>query len=387
MQVLDGRGAALGESTTPRTGAPESVSLVRLLAVPLRHRRSITRWSLALGLGLTAGVLVRAREYKSTAAFFPQGGRLTSALSGVAAQFGLGLPAQGDASRSPQFYVDLLHSRDILARIVERPFGVSGKVGRAPAGPSATLVAVFTKEGRSAAWRRDEAIRKLDDRMRVQVAEKTGVVTVSVTTPDAGLSQQVVAQLLAEVSRFNLETRRTQATAERQFAERRLADARGDLRRAEDRLRVFLEGNRELSFSPGLQTERGRLVDAISQQRQLVVTLTQSYEQARLDEVRDTPVITVMDAPQRPARAEPRRLPVWTALGVLLGAILGLVIAYAREYLRAVRRGDAEGYAQFEALRSAAARDFRSPVALLVGGNGAARSGPPPADGGLRDEP
>ena len=363
MHVLEGRSVAStsGDLTATPANSPGAVSLVRLLNVPLRHRRTIIRWSLALGLALAAVVLARPREFRSSAAFFPQGSRVSGALSGVAAQFGLGLPATGDPSRSPQFYAVLLHSRDIMARVVEHRFTISGR------GPTATLVRIFTDDDRAPAWRRDEAMRKLDGRMRVQVDDKTGTVTLSVVTPDAGLSQQVVQQLLAEVSRFNLATRRTQAGAERQFAEQRLAEARAGLRRAEDRLRTFLEANRELGFSPALQTERGRLTDAISEQRQLVAGLTQSYEQARLDEVRDTPVITVMDAPERAARPEPRRLVVWAALGLLLGALAGLALAYAREYLRAVRRGDAEGYAQFEALRTAAVRDLRSPVGLLIG--------------------
>jgi uncharacterized protein involved in exopolysaccharide biosynthesis len=376
MQVFEGRSVAPA-TTSPTVTSPEpfgAVSLVRLLNVPLRHRRTIVRWSLALGLVSAVVAVVRPREFKSAAAFFPQGKGISSTLSGVAAQFGLGLPTQGDASRSPQFYVDLLRSRAVLSRVVEHPFAVAGPVGYAAGGPTVTLVDVFAKDDRTLAWRRDEAIRKLDKRMRVQVTDKTGVVTVSVTTQDAGLSQQVVQQLLAQVSLFNLETRRTQAGAERQFAERRLAEARSDLRRAENQLRTFLEANRELNFAPALQTERGRIADAISEQRQLVSSLTQSYEQARLDEVRDTPVITVMDAPERAARPEPQRLTVWTALGLLLGALVGLAVAYTREYLRAVRRGDAEGYAQFEALRTAAARDLRSPAALLIG-NGARRDG------------
>jgi uncharacterized protein involved in exopolysaccharide biosynthesis len=350
-------------AVAPATGP---VSLVRLLAVPLRHRRTIARWALAVGVAFAALALVRPRLYQSSASFLPQGSRTGSSFAGVAAQFGIALPTGGEGVRSPGFYADLVRSRSILARLVDKRYTATVD-GRTRA---VTLVELYGNPGHAPALRRDAAIRRLREQLATELADKTGVVTVAAVTRDPGLSQQIVQHVLSELARFNLETRQSQAKAERQFAEARLADARAELRRAEDRLQAFLEGNRDLTFSPRLQTERGRLLEATSVQRQLVTSLTQAYEQARLDEVRDTPVITVMDAPERAARPEPRRLAVLTLLGLLAGTVVGAVVGYVREYLAAVRREDIDGSAQFDALRVATVQDIRSPVAGLLLGRG-----------------
>jgi uncharacterized protein involved in exopolysaccharide biosynthesis len=362
----DARGLAVTAGEFAVTPAAGPVSLVRLLAVPLRHRRTIARWALAAGIALAVLTLVRPRLYRSSASFLPQGSRTGNNFAGVAAQFGIALPTGGDGVRSPGFYADLVRSRSILGQLVDKRY-TAAVDGRRQA---VTLVELYGNPGNPAPLRRDEAIRRLREQLATELADKTGVVTVSAVTRDAGLSQQIVQQALAEVSRFNLETRQSQAKAERQFAEARLREARAELRRAEDRLQLFLEGNRELTFSPRLQTERGRLLEATAVQRQLVTSLTQAYEQARLDEVRDTPVITVMDTPERAARPEPRRLAVLTLLGLITGAAIGVIVGYVREYLAAVRREDADGSAQFDALRSAAVQDIRSPVAGLLLGRG-----------------
>lgn len=367
MSALDSHDRSSSRETStsfrPAVGG-DSVSLIRLLNVPLRHRTPILRWTLAvatLGAGTAA---LRSREYRSSAAFIPQGNRLPGNLAGLAAQFGVAVPTGGEATRSPQFYAELLRSHDLLGGLVANKFDLG------PARRGVTLVDLygvprfslpFTRP-RTAEERRERAIREIADRVHTEVSEKTGVVSFSVVTLAPALSRDVAAQLLEAVSRFNQDTRRSQAGAERRFAERRLAEARADLRRAEGRLLTFLVSNREFDAAPSLQLDRSRLNDDVSTQRQLVLTLTQSYEQARLEEVRDTPVVTVMDAPEIPVRPESRRVAVWAALGAALGLLAGIAIAYVREYMRLVRDDDSEGYAQFQALRGELARDLRAPL-------------------------
>lgn len=60
----------------------------------------------------------------------------------------------------------------------------------------------------------------------------------------------------------------------------------------------------------------------------------QSFMQARIAEVRDTPVITVLQQPYFPPRHDPRRQVLSAALGLVLGGILGIVMALLVEGVR-----------------------------------------------------
>jgi uncharacterized protein involved in exopolysaccharide biosynthesis len=71
-------------------------------------------------------------------------------------------------------------------------------------------------------------------------------------------------------------------------------------------------------------------------QQQLVTGLVQQYEDARIREVRDTPVITVIERPAIAVRADPRRgvLTVAAALSLSLLLAIGWVLVRDAIYRR-----------------------------------------------------
>jgi uncharacterized protein involved in exopolysaccharide biosynthesis len=215
------------------------------------------------------------------------------------------------------------------------------------------------------ALRRVETIERLAKDVDVDVNSGTNVVSLEVRSRDPELSRQMSERLLALVNQFNQQTRKSRAAAEREFTERRRAEVRADLRAAEDQLQVFLQRNRVYAQSPQLAFERERLIREISQQSQLYSTVSQAYEQAKIEEVRDTPVITILEAPDVPARPDPRRLVRNLALGIVLGGMVGIAIAFARFFGEQLRARNAAEYATFTALRRATVRDLTRPIWLL----------------------
>ena len=93
-------------SRAPWDPEPEtSDSLLPLATTLLRARRLLVRLAIAgLILGVLTG-LIQKRTYSSHAAFTPQSRRASANLAGLAAQFGIAVPA-GDASQSPAFFSD-----------------------------------------------------------------------------------------------------------------------------------------------------------------------------------------------------------------------------------------------------------------------------------------
>jgi uncharacterized protein involved in exopolysaccharide biosynthesis len=235
---------------------------------------------------------------------------------------------------SPAFYQELLASREILQRVADRSYSVEGM------GPS-PLVDLLEVEADTEALRVEEAIEVLrDDLVSVTTGRETGVVTVAVTTEWPELSRALGERLLAEVQVFNLETRRSQAAAERAFVEALVDSARLALNSAEDSMQEFLQANRRFEDSPELSFQRDRLQREITRQQQVYTGVLQAFDEARIAEVRDTPVITVLQSPYLPPGPDDKSLLLAVALGLVLGGMGGIVLAFLVEAVRRPAPGD-----------------------------------------------
>jgi len=301
-----------------------------------------------------------ARTYTSSSSFIVQSRRQPSTISGLAAQFGLSLPT-ADPSQSPAFYEDLLHSRELLAAVVDSTFVV--RTGQRES--RAALTELLHVRGRSPALRREAAIIRLGHLISTSTDAKTGVVHLSAKFKQPELAEQVNRLLLSLLNRFNLITRQSQASAERAFTERRLEEVRGDLNRAEDVLRAFNQQNRDIRNSPELSLQQDRLNREVLLRQQVYSTLAQAYEQAKIEEVRDTPALTVLQTPETPVKPNSRYVVLFVLAALMLGGILGLLLAMAREALGDAKRIGGVELEEFEQLRRATLEDLRHPLRAL----------------------
>ena len=322
--------AAAGAADSHSGGELTLVALFRFL---MRHRRAILATGLVCGALVTGVGLTRSRTYTSTARFMPQTSENSlSRLAGLAASFGVSVPGTEQGS-SPAFYAELLKSRDVLRETALTRYAFATK-GDSMHG---TLVELFRERAPSPALRRDMAARDLLKSIDVTVGHETGTIDLKVSSAWPELSQQIAARMIQLVSDFNLHRRQTKAGAERRFVEARLAESRDSLRTAEGRLQAFLQRNRVYQNSPQLLFEHDRLDRDVNMQQQLYTTLAQSYEAARIDEVRNTPVITVMEAPDLPAKPNARLALLKGLLAGIVGLGLGAFFVALREALGGFR--------------------------------------------------
>jgi uncharacterized protein involved in exopolysaccharide biosynthesis len=343
-----------GSEHSPASSAPEEHSLLELLSVLLRYRWMLVCIPLALGALLALTAFLKPVSYTSTASLIPEapasnsGGR----LAGLAAQFGMGVGGGSSTTDSPDFYVWLLSSRGILTELLASEFSYV-EDGESVKG---RLIDLLPVDENSPARREEAAIRELRDRIRSGRSFETGVVTVSVTMPSPHLATQIAQRLLDLTAEFNVRTRQSRAGSERTFAGERAAEAATALRAAEDGLQGFLQVNRQFERSPGLVFQRERLQREVVMRQEVYTSLLQSYEQARIDEVRDTPVLTVVDAPQTPAIRDPRGTAMRALLGLGFGAMVAVALALLLDYLRRSRELGRPEYREFTALRQTAFR-------------------------------
>ncbi|MDZ4257991.1 MAG: GNVR domain-containing protein [Gemmatimonadales bacterium] len=294
----------------------DGVSLLWLAAVLLRRRRFI---AIVTGVGIVLSLaiaLLRPTTYTTTFTFLPQAqqDQNRAGLASLAGQFGLNLGSLGGTEQSPQLYADLLVTRGVLSPIATGSFHVDhDESSQMP------LSAFLKVRGDDSAVVIDETLQSLrEDVISTSVASRTtGVVTVRVRTKSRYVSLGIADRLLIGLNNFNLITRQSQAREERRFTEARLAEAQVELRTAEDKLQRFLENNRQFNSSAALQFQQDRLQRDVQLQQQVVASLAQQYEENRIREVRDTPVITVIDTPILAARPDAR----FRALIILLGAV------------------------------------------------------------------
>ncbi len=341
----------------PVSKEDKEISLLALVSVLLRWRRTIVVLVLASGAAGLATGLLTTRVYRSSATFLPQVSEGSpSGLALVASQFGIRVPSGG--GWGPPVYVELLRSRALLEPIALDTVVVAEQGGRRVA-----VMDLLHVEGSTDAQRADRAVRALGGIAKSREVRALGAVEVAVTTRWPSVSLALADRLVRGVSEFNIETRKSQAAAERQFVEAQAGEAERALREAEDRLQSFLQRNRVIS-SPQLQFEYDRLQRQVAFRQQVYTVLVQNREEARIREVRDTPVITVLETPHLPLVSEPRRSVLRGVVGGLFGGMLGTLIAFLAQAISGAQReqnGDAREF--FRLVSEATPRFLRRWVA------------------------
>jgi uncharacterized protein involved in exopolysaccharide biosynthesis len=282
-------------------------------------------------IGLIDGLLTR-RTFASSATFIPQDADAgLSGLALAASQFNVKLPAMGGAW-GPAVYVELLQSPVLLEPIATDTLTVP-ELGN----QRITLIDLLKVRGASRAERLERAEIALRNLITARELRSLNAVELTVRTHWPSVSATIARQLVDGVNKFNVSSRRTQASAEREFIEQRVEVAAAALRAAEDRLATFLQQNR-VTGSPELTLERDRLQRGVNLQQQLYTTLLQSREEARAREVRDTPVITVLEAPLTPVLPESRRTLLKAVLGMLGFGLLGVLFAVVSDSIGRTRK-------------------------------------------------
>ena len=177
--------------------------------------------------------------------------------------------------------------------------------------------------------------------------------------PYAAAARDVLQLLLDRLADFNLHTRQTSAGERRKFIEGRVATSEEQLRTAEEALRSFYERNRQWQSSPQLRYEEQQLNRQVAVQQELYLNLRREYETARIEEVNNTPVLTIIDHPAVPGRrSRPRRtitVILVTIVVAILASALALMLQHHRDLLAS---GDPE-YLHFHQRMSAVLKPFQ----------------------------
>jgi tyrosine-protein kinase Etk/Wzc len=344
----------------PRRVRDGDISLFELLTPLIRRWRLIAGMALAGALLAAAVLLLQRPVYTGETTFTPETSSSSSlsgslgglaGLAGLAGQFGGLLPTS--SSVSPDFFAKVLHSREILRPTLQTEFP---DPAAARPGARLPLLDILEVTGKTLEQRLQKGARLLEKLTEAVIDRRTGIVTLSVEMPSRELAAAVANRMVELLNRFNLERRQSQSREERRFSGDRLAAAERELRTAEQAHLAFLQRNRAYSESPLLTFEASRLSREVQVKQEVFLTLTKSYEQARIAEVRDTPVLTVIDSAIPPVmRTRPRRI-LGTIVGGLLAGMLGIALAYAIDFRKKARSETRPDYRELQEAWSEARR-------------------------------
>jgi uncharacterized protein involved in exopolysaccharide biosynthesis len=316
-------------------------------------------------LGLLSGFyagyqsLTSPRYFTTDAGFMAQGGRGQSQLSELAQQFGLGGGGDGaGAGQSAAFYMDLLESRSILAAVGNRDYSMRTDSGVL----TGNIIKIYGIRAKNPAIQKARMIDALKGQVEEAANARTGVITIKVHARTPEMAVQIARNILEEVNTFNLNRRQAQAGAERNFVEKRLGDTEMELRQAEENLQSFLTENREFRSSPSLQVEYDRLNRTVSMRQQLYNSLAQLYEQAKIEEVKDLPVITVVEPPETPIAPDAHGGLLKTLIGIIVGVAMGILIAFGGHLITLMTRNQqSDDFVEFARLSREAMDDLTHP--------------------------
>lgn len=326
----------------------------------------LKRWKLVVGFPAVATLaavvlsLMSAPTYTATASFVPEvegtGTNLSSGVLMLASRFGFS--ASGGAN-SPAFYTNVLEGRTLRTELLETR--LPDPRASTP-GDSAVLLDILGVGGDTHLERLESGQGTLASTVSVSVDGGTSIVTVSVETNNQQLSADVANTLIALLSRFNLERRQSSALQRRRFVQGRVSETQGELHDAEEQLRRFLEQNRNFESSPNLSFQYDRLQRQVAIKQEVFTGLLRSYEEARIQEVNDAPVITVLDRAVTPqARSGPRRRRN-VILTFSLTLLTAAFAAFAGDYIQHAQGTNAADFGRLRSHWSALIADLRSAV-------------------------
>jgi uncharacterized protein involved in exopolysaccharide biosynthesis len=293
-------------------------SLMGIVRVLSRSRRLLIAGPLACAVAIAIVSLIVQERFTSKAALTPENKNsqglsgAASGLMGLASSFGVNLGSA--TSVPPQFYAEVLRSREVQTHLLGTRFALTPT-----SRDSSPLIDLLKIKGKTPERKLYSGLRSFDGRLTTDVDARTSIVHVSFDAPTATLARDVLDSLLSELNHFNLVSRQSTGRARRVFLESQTAQADSLLKADEEELRDFYIRNRQYATSPELQFVAQRLSRKMSMQEELVTTLRSNLETARLDEVNDAPVITIIDHPFVPAyRSSPHRT-IWVIVALVAG--------------------------------------------------------------------
>ena len=306
----------------------DTISLSDILLVLAKQLKLLIITPLVLGFLTALYVLFISQPvYVSSAKIMSSGGgSSTSQLQGLAAQFGVAVP--GGSEGAQWVYPEIVKSRTLAKSVLKRKFDTNEY------GPQKSLLQILT-------YGDEEPTVSIDTLEihganaligMIEIESQGSFYNLSVSTFEPQFAADLCAVLIEELDRHQREYKTEKVKETRLFIEGRIIDIQKELESAEENLKVFRDRNRQIGQSPALLLEQQRLTRETSVLTGVFTTLKQQLEMTKIEEVKESTLIQVLDPPIAPFHRDSPNRRLSVLLSLILGFGFAVVVAFVKEY-------------------------------------------------------
>jgi len=302
----------------------QELSLFDLGTVILLRKRALISIFATVMVLTVIVLLLMPNRYRSTASILPSGSQ--DKLADLKSLAGVGGLSSTDENSSELFPV-ILRSRLVRDAVLDQTYPVDDKDGT----PAISLVEYFAIEDR------DKLHRRLAKITEIGIDKKTGVISISVETESAVLSQAIAFEYMNQLESFNLHKRRSHARENERYLASQLDLRHEELKQAEDSLESFQMDNRDwfASSNPEIVKGLSRRKRGVEIKTQICMYLTQEFQAAKLEAQKDIPIVRLLDSP---SLATQKSGPYRTVTVLLTGMVTLMVLLFGLVIYEGTRR-------------------------------------------------
>ena len=253
--------------------------------------------------------------------------------AGIAAQFGITIPT--NESIIQWSYSDIIKSRSFARKVLNRSFKSEKfkednylhfilQNGKENSGNEKNLKIVASK-----------FISMID------IYKKQGnVYVLSIISEEPNLSRDINSAIIEELDLFQKSHASKKVSEARKFIEERIFETKSQLESSEDALKEFNTRNRRIQNSPALQLEQVRLQREATVLTGVFTTLKQQLETAKIQEVKNSDNIIVIDPPESALGPSSPNIRFGTLMTFLLVLTLGIIFVIFIEIFQNASKSD-----------------------------------------------
>tara|TARA_B100001029_G_C15043731_1_gene445550 strand:- start:635 stop:1594 length:960 start_codon:yes stop_codon:yes gene_type:complete len=173
---------------------------------------------------------------------------------------------------------------------------------------------------------------------RISVLEgKSGLISIKVEMEEPGLARDIANFIYPAIVKFTTEKHLAFSKLNLEFINERQEEIMKQLASAEEELKKFRERNRSIVESPKLQLEMERLLRTVEIQKEVFITLQQQYELARIEQVKESPSVVILDDAMLSLKSHYPNVKIIILTILILGIFLGILNTLFSRLLKEVK--------------------------------------------------
>lgn len=251
-----------------------------------------------------------------------------SGLTSLASQFGFG----GFSSTSDYNIGDLVNSRYVGDKIIYKKWKTEKYDS------IINLIDYWQINADTERRKFEKAMEKLNKNLTYSEDKETNLITITSVMEEPQLSADIANYTVQLIEEYVRNVQKTNTKENIHYIGERLLTTSTELENAENALKIFNEKNRDISSSPELQLQLGRLQREITIKQEIYLELQRQKELALIDLVKETPIINILDKAIKPElKYKPKRAIIVIVSG-FIGIFISILVVVLKDLIKTIRK-------------------------------------------------